>query len=178
MRVISGSLKGLRLNSLEGTDTRPTLDRVKEALFSMLFDRLQDSVGLDLFAGSGALGIELMSRYGKECTFVDISQKACEVIDANIKKARLEDKVRIVRADALSFAEQTKSKFDIIFIDPPYDMGLYEKVLTVIRERRLLNPGAAVVCEMRADCEVSLCGFVPIKDKKYGKVRLLVLEEA
>ncbi len=177
VRVISGTLRGLKLNTLSGTDTRPTLDRVKEALFSMLFDRVADSVGLDLFAGSGALGIELLSRYGKECTFVDVSDKALEVTKSNIEKARLSDRAHLVRADALSFVSGTDKHFDIIFMDPPYESGLYDKALCVIKTRELLNPGGVVVCECSADYDFPLCGFVPLKDKSYGKVRLLVLEE-
>ena len=177
VRVISGTLRGLKLNTLSGTDTRPTLDRVKEALFSMLFDRVADSIGLDLFAGSGALGIELLSRYGKECVFVDSSLAAVEVVKSNISKARLEDKSLVITGDAVSFVKGTDKKFDIIFLDPPYKSGLYEQILAIIKERNLLNPDGVVVCECSPDCDFSLCGFVPIKDKTYGKVRLLVLEE-
>ena len=159
-------------------DTRPTLDRVKEALFSMLFDKVADSCALDLFAGSGALGIELLSRYGKECIFVDSSREAIGVIDGNIKKARLEDRAVVVCCDALSFAKQTAKKFDVIFVDPPYDGNLYEELLCTIRDRGLLNPDGVIVCECRADYDLPLCGFRTAKDKTYGKVRLVVLEEA
>lgn len=178
MRVISGSLRGLKLDSLPGLDTRPTLDRVKEALFSMLFDKVTDSVGLDLFAGSGALGIELLSRYGRECTFVDMSHEAVRIVSTNIKKARLEDRAYVEHCDAISYVRRSSKKFDIVFMDPPYASGLYGEVLSVIKERGLLNPGGVVVCECSADYELSLDGFNVIKDKTYGKVRLYVLEEA
>lgn len=178
MRVISGSLRGLRLESLSGLDTRPTLDRVKEALFSMLFDKSVDSVGLDLFSGSGALGIELLSRYGKECTFVDVSSDAVKVINTNIKKGRLEDRAYVERKDALDFIKTTSKKFDVIFLDPPYASGLYEEVLRVIRERGILSPEGVVTCECDAGYNFSFEGFNIIKDKTYGKVRLVVLEEA
>ena len=178
LRVISGSLRGLKLDSLAGTDTRPTLDRVKEALFSMLFDKVADSCGLDLFAGSGALGIELMSRYGKECVFVDSSADACAVIERNIAKARLTDRVSLERCDALSYVSRTSKKFDIVFMDPPYMSGLYERALGIIKERSLLNSGGVVVCECIAGYTPPAPGYSIIKDKTYGKVRLLVLEEA
>lgn len=177
LRVISGAFRGLRLESLPGTDTRPTLDRVKEALFSMLFGRTQDACGLDLFAGSGALGIELMSRGGRECVFVDSSAEAVAVVKSNVQRARITDRVNILREDALSYIERTDKKFDVIFLDPPYRSGLYEKVLTAIRSRGLINPGGLVVCECSADSTVSADGYKLVKDKSYGKVRLLVLEE-
>ncbi len=178
LRVISGSLRGLKLESLPGTDTRPTLDRVKEALFSMLMGKVADSAGLDLFAGSGALGIELMSRYGRECTFVDNSADAMRVITANITKARLTDKVCLEKCDALSFLGSTPKKFDIIFLDPPYMSELYDKALDIIRNRGLLNSGGVAVCECPSGYTPLLAGYTVIKDKTYGKVRLLVLEEA
>ena len=179
MRVISGTLRGLKLESLPGTDTRPTLDRVKEALFSMLMSSVADSVGLDLFAGSGALGIELMSRGGKDCVFVDSSPDAIKVVGANVARARISDKVSIVREDALSYIQRTDKKFDIIFLDPPYASGLYRNVLDIIGKRQLLNPGGLVVCECSNDGSFACPdGYIALKDKSYGKVRLLVLEEA
>lgn len=178
MRVISGSLRGLRLNTLEGMDTRPTLDRVKEALFSMLFDKVADSCALDLFAGSGALGIEHLSRYGKECVFVDSSREAISVVRSNIAKGRLEGRAVVVCRDAHAFVSETPKKFDVIYIDPPYDSNLYDKILCTIRDRDLLLPGGVIVCECRSDYDLPLCDFCVAKDKTYGKVRLVVLEEA
>ena len=178
MRVISGTLRGLKLESLPGTDTRPTLDRVKEALFSLLMGSTLDSVGLDLFAGSGALGIELMSRYGRECTFVDSSPEACKVISTNLTKARLTEGVSLERCDAISFLSKTAKKFDIIFLDPPYMSELYDKVLSIIKEKGLLSHGGLVVCECLAGYTPDCTGYIITKDKTYGKVRLLILEEA
>ena len=179
LRVISGSFRGLKLESLPGEDTRPTLDRVKEALFSMLFGHTCDASGLDLFAGSGALGIELMSRGGKDCVFVDSSPDAIKVVGANVARARISDKVSIVREDALSYIQRTDKKFDIIFLDPPYASGLYRNVLDIIGKRQLLNPGGLVVCECSNDGSLACPdGYIALKDKSYGKVRLLVLEEA
>ena len=178
MRVISGSLRGLKLESLPGLDTRPTLDRVKEALFSMLFDKPTDSVGLDLFAGSGGLGIELLSRYGKECTFVDASSDAVRIVNTNIKKARLEDRAIVCQKEAIAFLKTTKKKFDIIFMDPPYASGLYEDALAIIKERGLLAESGVVTCECDAGYNLDCQGFDIVKDKTYGKVRLYVLEEA
>ena len=178
MRVIAGDKKGRRLEAPNGLETRPTSDKVKEALFSMLFGRTQDAVGLDLFAGSGALGIELLSRYGRECTFVDMSRAAVDVVSRNIAKAHLEDRVFVECRSAQSFLHSVSRKFDIIFIDPPYASGLYGELLGIISERELLNPGGIVVCECSAGFDLSPQGFDIIKDKTYGKVRLYVLEEA
>ena len=178
MRVISGMARGLKLASLEGLETRPTLDRVKEALFSMLFDKPTDSVGLDLFAGSGGLGIELLSRYGKECTFVDASSDAIKIINTNIKKGRLNDRAQVEHKDALAFLKTTNRKFDVIFMDPPYASGLYEDALRIIKERAILAPAGIVTCECDAGYSIGCEGFDIVKDKTYGKVRLYVLEEA
>ena len=176
MRVISGLCRGLKLNSLDGMDTRPTLDRVKEALFSMLFDRCQDAEGLDLFAGSGALGIELLSRYAKRCTFVDASPDAINIVKQNIAKAHLSDKADIKLGDALTFVNSANGKYDIIFLDPPYKSGLYDELLSVISKRQLLNDGGVVVCECSTDTVLETGGYTVLRDKTYGKVRLCVLE--
>lgn len=178
MRVISGSLRGLRLESPDGMDTRPTLDRVKEALFSMLFGRTQDAVGLDLFAGSGALGIELLSRYGRECSFVDSDPRALGVARANAEKARLGDRAIFYGKSFDAFLESTDKQFDIIFMDPPYDKELYEPALDIIRRRKLLAHGGVIVCECKSDYIPLSDGFDVVKDKTYGKVRLCILEEA
>jgi 16S rRNA (guanine(966)-N(2))-methyltransferase RsmD len=178
LRVISGSARGLKLRSLDGTETRPTLDRVKEALFSMLFARCEGAQALDLFAGSGALGIELLSRGGAGCTFVDSSSDALEVIRANVCSARFLDKSSIVRQDAVSFAKSTTDKYDIIFLDPPYRSQLYEEILGIIKDRGLLKDKGLAICECERDYEINIGGFLPVKDKSYGKVRLLILEEA
>jgi len=176
LRVISGKFRGLKLESLPGLDTRPTLDRVKEALFSMLFTACTDAVGLDLFAGSGALGIELLSRYGNECTFVDLSSEAVGVVRNNVKKAGLEDQSLIIQKDAISFLQSTDKKYDIIFMDPPYLSGLYDRALSVILERGLLNPSGIITLECAPDYTFNSDGYNIIKDKTYGKVRLCLLE--
>lgn len=178
MRVISGVSRGLKLDSPDGLDTRPTLDRVKEALFSMLFDKVTDADVLDLFAGSGALGIEALSRYAKSCTFTDSNPKAVEVIKANLKKTPFSDSAAVHLTDAISFLRKTDAKYDIIFLDPPYAMGLYDEVFSVIKERSLLKKGALVVAECDISHNIEPLGFNIIKDKTYGKVKLYILEVA
>lgn len=178
MRVISGTLRGHKLQSLEGMDTRPTLDRVKEALFSMLFGKTEDATGLDLFAGSGALGIELLSRYGRECTFVDNNKNALGVVTKNIESCRLLDRAYVVMSSYTDFLHSTDKCFDIIFMDPPYDGDMYIPALDIIKKRSLLKRGGVIVMECRADYSLMHDGFSIIKDKTYGKVRLCILEEA
>lgn len=177
MRVISGMARGLKLDSPDGLDTRPTLDRVKEALFSMLFDRIADASVLDLFAGSGALGIEALSRYAEKCTFVDSSSKAIDVVRANLRKTSFSGKAEVVLSDSIEFLKKTDGQYDIVFLDPPYAAGLYGDVLAVIKERKLLRKGAVIVAECDTAHEIDPGGFEIIKNKTYGKVRLYVLEE-
>lgn len=177
VRVISGMARGLKLASLEGLETRPTLDRVKEALFSMLFDKCTDAVVLDLFAGSGALGIEALSRYAAKCIFVDLNPKAVEVIRSNLKKTPFSDKAKAILSDSIEFLKKTEEKFDLVFLDPPYKAGLYDEALKIISERQLLNKGALVVAECDITHELNATGFEILKDKTYGKVRLYVLKE-
>ena len=177
MRVISGTARGLKLDSPDGLDTRPTLDRVKEALFSMLFDKTADSCVLDLFAGSGALGIEALSRYAEKCVFVDSSKNAIDVVRANLKKTPFSDKSEVILSDSIEYLKMTTGQFDIIFLDPPYAAGLYEAVLSVIKKRKLLKQGGLIVAECDTTHELDPQDFEIIKNKNYGKIRLYVLEE-
>lgn len=144
----------------------------------MLLGKTQDARGLDLFAGSGALGIELLSRYGGECTFVDNNKKALDVIQRNISSCRLSDRAHIVSGNFADYLHSTDKCFDIIFIDPPYDGDMYIPALDIIKKRSLLKKGGVIVMECRADCCPMHDGFSIIKDKTYGKVRLCILEEA
>lgn len=177
MRVISGSARGLKLLSPEGLDTRPTLDRVKEALFSMLFDKVADSAVLDLFAGSGALGIEALSRYAAGCTFTDSDKRAIATVNLNLEKARLKDRAKVLNTDSIQFLKTADEPFDLIFLDPPYKAGLYEEVFEIIKSRKLLSDGGLIAAECNADIEIAPSGFEIIKNKTYGKVRLCVLKE-
>ena len=176
MRVISGRLRGMKLDAPAGLGTRPTLDRVKEAVFSMLFDRTADACVLDLFAGSGALGIEALSRYAAHCVFVDSSPEAQRIVRANVSKAHLSEETEIVACDSLRYLSGIGRRFDIIFIDPPYEAGLYDEVLNIISERNLLAPGGVVVAECSADYNLKADGFGVLREKKYGNVKIYILE--
>ena len=178
MRVISGSLRGMKLVSPEGIDTRPTLDRVKEAVFSMLLPYLQDSVVLDLFAGTGALGIESLSRGAMSTVFVDNNKAALSCVKTNINNGKLDCRAKIINEDSLSFLKRTDEKFDIIFMDPPYNAMLYSDCLKIISERDLLTEDGLIVAEWDYEFGFTdiLYDFQIIKDKKYGRVGIAVLK--
>ena len=178
MRVISGNARGLKLVSPAGVDTRPTLDRVKEAVFSMIFPYINDATVLDLFAGSGALGIEALSRGALSAVFVDCSDDALRCIKKNVESARMADTSYIVKKDALSYLNSCDTKFDIIFLDPPYTKGLYVPVLKSVCENNILAEDGIIVAEWDAETGFTdkLFGFECVKSKQYGRVGITVLK--
>ena len=120
MRIISGTAKGTKLYTLEGLETRPTLDRVKESLFNIIYDKAIDSTVLDLFSGSGAIGLEFASRGAKKVYLCDKSKDACKIIEKNIEKTHLEEKVKLLNMDFIKAIKEIKNiKFDIVYLDPP-----------------------------------------------------------
>lgn len=177
MRVISGTARGLKLTAPEGMDTRPTLDRVKEALFSMLTPYIIDAKILDMFAGSGALGIEALSRGGASAVFLDNAKSGEKAVIANLEKARLKDKAVVKNTDALDFLKHTDEKFSLIFIDPPYGGGLYEKALDLIVKRDLLAKDGVIAVEWDMDVHepVFTQKLVRFKDRSYGRVHITLL---
>ena len=180
MRIISGTARGLKLQSLEGPDTRPTLDNVKEAIFSMLFYKCRGARVLDLFAGSGALGMEALSRGAKEAVFVDANPKACSVINANLEKSKLGTNAAVFNIDAKKYLQKAAKDglaFDIIFLDPPYALGLLDEVLNYIEEHKLLNYEGLIVCEFDNGTNVDIKGYKLLKDKRYGRVCVNILEQ-
>lgn len=172
MRVITGSARGRRLETLPGNDvTRPTAESVKEALFSMLQFDIEGKKVLDLFAGSGQLGIEALSRGAAECVFVEADRNARAVVDRNIRKCGFESVSRVIPANALSFAASCAG-FDIVFLDPPYNQGFVQKILPLIAER--LNKNALVACETSASEELpeSAGALSVIRSRRYGKTKI------
>lgn len=149
MRIITGTARGTKLVTLEGDATRPTAERVKEALFSMLQFELEGRAVLDLFAGSGQLGLEALSRGSARATLIDASREAVDVIMENAKKTRLFDRCRVSCADYASFIRGAagREQYDIVFLDPPYNAGLMPQVLRGLADGKLLARGAAIVCE-------------------------------
>lgn len=142
MRVITGTARGRVLRTLEGEDVRPTTDRVKEAVFSIIQFEIEGRRVLDLFAGSGQLGIEALSRGAASATFVDMSKDSLSAVKYNLEHTKLGDNAKVVQTDALSFLKLTKDKFDIVFLDPPYASSLVVdsmKLLSDVVPPRLRN---------------------------------------
>ncbi len=147
MRVITGSARGRRLRELEGMETRPTTDRVKEGLFSALQFEIEGRKVLDLFAGTGQLGIECLSRGAAAAVFVDRRPDAVRLIRENLRITELADRARVTAGDALEFLKTLREKFDIVLLDPPYDAGLLEQAVAQLTAFDILNPHGIIVAE-------------------------------
>ena len=156
MRIITGSARGTNLATVPGETTRPTTDRVKEAVFSMLQFDIEGREVLDLFAGSGQLALEALSRGAERATLVDMSKEAADVIAANAKKTHLAGRCRILNTSFSSYLRGAAGRdtFDIIFLDPPYDSNMLPKALRAIDEGKVCAAGATVVCETECDIPV------------------------
>lgn len=176
MRVITGKARGRRLREPKGMDIRPTTDMVKEAVFNILQFELEGARVLDLFAGTGQLGIEALSRGAAEAVFVDGSSAAVKIVRENLKLCGFE--ARVLQGDAIGYLPSL-GRFDVVFLDPPYDSGLLEKALEVIENVDLLSDGGIIVCESRR--EKSLPDLEPPYRKtlvrRYGKVCLTVYKK-
>ncbi len=176
MRVISGQARGLKLASPDGLDTRPTTDRVKESMFNIIAPYLPAGDILDLFSGSGALGIEALSRNSGHGVFVESNPAALRVLKQNLERARQAQKAEVVASDAFTYLSRVNVKFDIIFLDPPYSKGLLSRAVDVIAERGILKENGIIVAESEAGGEVPPSGhFDILKSAKYGKAMVFVL---
>lgn len=173
MRVITGTARGRRLITLEGTDVRPTTDKVKEALFSIIQFELEGRKVLDLFAGSGQLGIEALSRGASSAVFVDLSKKSIEVIKENLENTGLGKTAIVLNTDSIAFVSSRADKYDIAFLDPPYKSGLLQKALPLTAS--IMNEGGVIVCEAAYDEELpeKAGAFTKTKEYKYGKIKLV-----
>ena len=176
MRVITGKAKGVALKTPDGMLTRPTADRVKEALFSVINFDVPDAVVLDLFGGTGQLGIEALSRGAKSAVFVDHQAKACELIKENLRRTKFEKEGRVVRSDYLEYLKRTKELFDIILLDPPYAEVFLENALKCITEIDILRSGGIIVTERPADkpLDFEFPGYTRSRDYKYGKTLIAI----
>ena len=172
MKVISGTLKGRKIEGYNIEGTRPTMDRVKESTFAMIQDYLKDSIVLDLFAGSGNLGIEAISNGANTCYFIDNNNEVIKVLNKNIANLNIKDKSHIILSDwkkSLNDFSNNNIKFDIIFIDPPYNYDVYEKILTKITDLNLLNQNSLVVVEHHnLNLKEQYNNLTLYKQKKYG----------
>ena len=179
MRIITGKARGFRLQTLPGEDTtRPTTERVKESLFSTLQFEIEGRTVLDLFAGSGQMGLEALSRGAAFAVFVDSSKEACEVVKNNARGAKLEGNMRIANTDAAAFCQRSSERFDVAFLDPPYRAGLLPTLLPQVL--CLMKEGGAVVCETDAQTALparvdgETLSLVLEKDKRYGKTQVWI----
>ena len=177
MRIISGEFRGRKLKKLEGMDIRPTSDRVKESLFNMLGTSLMDCAFLDLFAGTGGVGIEAYSRGASKVVFIDESQNSIKVLKSNLEMLKLIDKVEVYNTDyinAISKLALNNRKFNIIFIDPPYLKGFAQDALVQINESKILNEEAVIVIEhdMQDKMPENVGNLKMQRQKKYGNTML------
>ena len=176
MRVITGKARGIVLKTPDGMVTRPTADRVKEALFSIIqFDVPTASV-LDLFGGTGQLGIEALSRDAKRAVFVDERADACRLIKENLKRTKLEQYAKVIRSDYMAYLKTCKEKFDIILLDPPYAEVYLENSLKMITEIDILQSGGIIVTERPFGKELpwEFPGFSRSRDYKYGNTVITI----
>jgi 16S rRNA (guanine966-N2)-methyltransferase len=150
LRVISGKYKGHPLKAVSGSNTRPTTDKVKEAIFQVIGPYFEEGIGLDLFAGSGGLGIEAISRGASKMIFVDRHMGAIQTIRENLKSLKIEDLAEVYRTDALralKAAAKRELVFDWVFLDPPYEKVSFEKIFEALHELNLVKPGSLLICE-------------------------------
>lgn len=176
MRVITGKARGVVLKTPDGMATRPTADRVKEALFNIIQFEVPAAKVLDLFGGTGQLGIEALSRDAKSATFVDERQDACRLIKENLKRTKLESQGRVVRSDYLAFLKTCREKFNIILLDPPYAEVFLENALKMITEIDILETSGIIVAErpVGKDLPWDFPGYVRSRDYKYGRTLITI----
>ena len=177
MRIIAGEKRSRKIDAPEGQDTRPTADRIKEALFSMLQSRIPGARVLDLYAGSGALSLEALSRGASFAVLVDVSFKAGKVIKKNIETLSYQQKTRFIQAEdsrAITMLEGENEKFDLIFLDPPYDSGNLEKALKTITTIDIVSGNGIIVCESPVEDVLPEIPepYIKGREYRYGKIKL------
>ena len=174
MRVISGTARGITLKTPEGMQTRPTADRVKEAMFSIIHFDIPGAKVLDLFGGTGQLGIEALSRGASGATFVDHSEAACRLIRENLRRTKFEAAGKVIRGDYLEYLSRCREQYDIILLDPPYAEVFLENALKRITEIDILRSGGIIVAERPVGKELpwDFEGFTRSRDYKYGQILL------
>ena len=185
MRVIAGSAKSIQLVTPEGMDTRPTTDRIKETLFNMIQYDLTDCIFLDLFAGSGAIGIEALSRGASKCFFVESAPGAVKCIRENLKKCRLEDRAVVLQSDVFGAVTSIRREsipggvLDFVFMDPPYRKEIEKKVLELLSHSSIINNRTSIITEASLDTDFSYLddmGYHLLKEKKYKTNKHMFIE--
>ena len=181
MRIISGKARGTKLYTLEGTNTRPTLDRVKESIFNIIQNEIENAIVLDLFAGSGAIGLECLSRGAKKAILCDKSKEAVEIIKRNIEKTHMEGLTQVINNDFETCLEKLKKEqFDIIYIDPPYATDYIFKSLKKIKEIGITKKESRIIIEtddeQRILKEIGSLEIKIVDKRKYGRATIIFLE--
>ena len=172
LRVISGKYKGKKLEGFDMLGTRPTKDRVKESIFATINYKLKDSSFLDLFSGTGSIGIEAISNGAKISYFVDNGKEILKVLNNNLNGIDNAVVVKYDYQEALKYFENNDIKFDIIYIDPPYHLNLLNKSLDLIEKYNLLNQDGIIICEYEE--EIPICQYELLKEKRYGKTNVSI----
>ena len=173
MRVITGSARGRVLETLKGGDiVRPTTDKVKEAVFSAIQFEIEGRDFIDVFAGSGQMGIEALSRGAKSATFIDSSKKAAAVIERNLKVTNLQSFAKIITADSLSYLKRTDRQYDVAFLDPPYSTGILQETLPIIAQR--MKKTGIIICESALNDKIlqKYYNFTLDRERTYGKIKV------
>ena len=180
MRVITGKARGVQLKTPEGMLTRPTADRVMEARFSIINFDIPGAAVLDLFGGTGQLGIEALSRGAASAVFVDAREESCRLIRENLKRTKLEGEGRVIRSDYLDYLSRCREQFDIILLDPPYAEVFLENALKRITEIDILRSDGIIVAERPLGKELpwEFPGYTRSRDYKYGKTLLTIYRKA
>ena len=176
MRVISGTARGRKLKELQGMETRPTTDKVKESLFNIIQFEIEGRRVLDLFGGTGQLGVEALSRGAERCTFVDQRREAVSLIRENLKLCGLSERSRVVQGEALSFLASCGEKFDVILLDPPYEGELLSRAVEAITRFDILSEHGIMVCESAADRLLPQVAppYEQGREYRYGKIKLTI----
>ena len=180
MRIISGTARGRKLKEPQGTDTRPTTDKVKESLFNIIQFELEGRRVLDLFAGTGQLGLEALSRGAEHCTFVDQRREAAALVKENIRLCRFEGCSEVSQSEALSFLRTCGERFDVIFLDPPYKTDLLNQCLNMITQFDILREHGIMVCESGLEWMVPPleAPYEAGREYRYGQIKLTVCRRA
>ncbi|MBD5149081.1 MAG: 16S rRNA (guanine(966)-N(2))-methyltransferase RsmD [Oscillibacter sp.] len=174
MRVITGAARGRRLKELEGYETRPTTDRVKEGIFNIIQFDIEGRKALDLFAGTGQLGIEALSRGAASAVFVEQRRDAAALVKDNLKITALGENARVVCGEAMAFLSSTKEKFDLIFVDPPYAANLWENAIKTIYQFDILSNHGIIICESPLSQEMPPVEppYFLHRTYRYGKIKI------
>lgn len=179
MRIISGKYKGKKVDGYTIDGTRPTMDRVKESMVAMIQDYLPGSICLDLFTGSGSIGLEFLSNRAKKCYFVDNNSRVIETLNKNVKNLKIEEEYELLKGDFQNILEKFKFNgvsFDIIFLDPPYKMNYITPSIKLIDQYNLLNDDGIIVCEYEDEL-IDNMNYKIIKEKKYGSKIIIILKK-